>query len=125
TGGRRAGGLGWWWHTPDDTVDKVDEALLVRDTRIYLAAVQRLLTAPLLPFDYRPAIDEIIDVVGPRVEAAKGHLDLGELMADLERAREAIQAFHAVLEDRAEGASDEFLAAANSALLRLSRHLVP
>jgi len=59
TGGKRAGGLGWWWHTPDDTVDKVDEAFLVRDTKIYLAALHRLLTAPRLPFDYRPAIEEI------------------------------------------------------------------
>lgn len=125
TGGRRAGGLGWWWHTPDDTVDKVDEAFLVRDTRIYLAAVHRLLTAPLLPFDYRPAIDEIIEAVGPRVETTKGHLDLRELVADLERARDAIRAFHALLEARCEGASDEFLGTANAALLRLSRHLVP
>jgi len=74
TGGRQAGGLGWWWHAPEDTVDKVDGAFLVRDTRIYLAAVQRLLTAQLLPFDYRPAIGEVVDVVGPRVEAAKAHL---------------------------------------------------
>ncbi|HZJ09148.1 MAG TPA: M28 family peptidase, partial [Trueperaceae bacterium] len=125
TGGRRAGGLGWWWHTPDDTIDKVDESFLVRDTRIYLAAVHRLLTAPLLPFDYRPAIDEIIAVVGPRVEAAKVHLDLSDLVADLERAREAIRAFHGLLEERGEGASHEFLASANAALLKLSRHLVP
>ena len=36
-GGKRKGaGFGWWWHTPDDTLDKMDPALLVRDTQIYV-----------------------------------------------------------------------------------------
>lgn len=52
-GGSRLGhGTGWWWHTPDDTLDKIDEVILVRDTRIYLQVVWRLLTDLTLPLDY-------------------------------------------------------------------------
>jgi len=52
-GGNRLGhGTGWWWHTPYDTLDKIDESILVRDTRIYLDVVWRLLASPVLPFDY-------------------------------------------------------------------------
>ena len=29
-------GLGWWWHTPHDLLDKIDEQILVRDTRVYV-----------------------------------------------------------------------------------------
>ena len=25
------GGLGWWWHTPEDTLDKIDPAFFKRD----------------------------------------------------------------------------------------------
>ena len=28
--------LGWWWHTPHDLLDKIDEANLVRDTRVLM-----------------------------------------------------------------------------------------
>ena len=51
-GNRRGAGTGWWWHTPFDTLDKMDEQILVRDTRIYLQVVWRLLTDAVLPFDY-------------------------------------------------------------------------
>lgn len=122
TGGRRAGGLGWWWHTPDDTVDKVDEEFLVRDTRIYLAAIHQLLTAPILPFDYRPAIDDIEQVVRARIgDATSNDLNLAPLLSDLHQAHEAVYEFHAAL-DREGPVADE---AVNGALVELSRHLVP
>jgi Peptidase family M28 len=44
--------LGWWWHTPEDTLDKIDEANLVRDTRVFVHVLWRLLTDPVLPLDY-------------------------------------------------------------------------
>ncbi|MDR7483281.1 MAG: M28 family peptidase, partial [Armatimonadota bacterium] len=50
--GGDTGGLGWWWHTTEDTPDKIDPALLVRDCRIYLGVVHTLATAPVLPLDY-------------------------------------------------------------------------
>jgi len=51
--GKRGGfGTGWWWHTPDDLLDKIDEEILVRDTQIYMHAIWRLLTDAVLPLDY-------------------------------------------------------------------------
>ena len=44
--------LGWWWHTPHDLLDKIDEANLVRDTRIFVRTLWHLLTEPVLPLDY-------------------------------------------------------------------------
>jgi hypothetical protein len=51
-GSRKGAGFGWWWHTPDDTLDKMDPELLVRDTRVYVHAIWRLLTDRVLPLDY-------------------------------------------------------------------------
>ncbi len=36
TGPKRGAGLGWWWHTPHDLIDKIEPDLLVRDTRIFV-----------------------------------------------------------------------------------------
>ena len=43
------GGLGWWWHTPDDTLDKIDGPNFVRDTQVYLLVCWRLCTAACPP----------------------------------------------------------------------------
>ena len=55
---KRGKGFGWWWHTEEDTVDKVDPGNLVRDTSIYAAAIWDLCTLPVLPFDYAAAARE-------------------------------------------------------------------
>jgi hypothetical protein len=44
--------LGWWWHTPHDLIDKVDEANLVRDARVMTQVVWRLLATPGVPLDH-------------------------------------------------------------------------
>ncbi|AHF75782.1 Peptidase M28 [Sodalis praecaptivus] len=43
--------LGWWWHTPDDLLDKIDEANLCRDARVVLEVLWRLLSDEVLPLD--------------------------------------------------------------------------
>lgn len=61
TGGTvaRSGGLGWWWHTTEDTLDKIDPANLVRDIRVYVEVVGRLTTEPIVPLDVRGPLAEI------------------------------------------------------------------
>ncbi len=59
----RRGGLGWWWHTTEDTLDKIDPANLERDIKIYVEVTGRLLTDPVPPFDVQAALQEISDEV--------------------------------------------------------------
>jgi hypothetical protein len=74
--GTRAGGLGWWWHTTEDTFDKIDEANLVRDAKVYAETLWRLCVLPRLPFDYASAADEMTQTLARYHEAAGGRLDL-------------------------------------------------
>ena len=53
------GSLGWWWHTPHDTLDKIDPARLVRDTRVFVRAISSLLEDPVLPLDYGAAARDL------------------------------------------------------------------
>jgi hypothetical protein len=41
-------GFPWWWHTREDTIDKIDADVLALDTRVYVAAALRLVGAPVL-----------------------------------------------------------------------------
>jgi hypothetical protein len=53
------GGAAWWWHTPDDTLDKIDGPNFVRDTQVYLLVCWRLCTLPILPFNYTETANEL------------------------------------------------------------------
>ena len=75
-----AGGLGWWWHTTEDTMDKIDEGNLVRDCRIYLKVVHTLLSEPLLVLDYGAAAGEVESELRRLQEVAEGRFDLSRLI---------------------------------------------
>jgi hypothetical protein len=115
-GDRKGAGTGWWWHTPDDTLDKIDAEILLRDTRIYQHTVWRLLTSPVPPLDYAAAARELVETLEQRQRQAEGALDLSLCV---ERARE--------LERRAASLSEQHAdpAELRAVLHRLSRAVVP
>ena len=51
--------LGWWHHTVENTLDKVDWDALPLHLQVYGAYLWELCTAPVLPFDYAAVADEI------------------------------------------------------------------
>lgn len=75
-GGKPSGGLGWWWHTTEDTMDKIDEAYLVRDARIYAAVLWRLLTLPVLPLNVQAAAEEWVGHLEGLQKAAGDRFDI-------------------------------------------------
>ena len=75
-GAGRTGGLGWWWHTTEDTVDKIDADLLLRDARIYLGGVARLLCSTLLPLDAAAEARELLEMLKQRDEECGARFDL-------------------------------------------------
>ncbi|UCH56663.1 MAG: M28 family peptidase [Candidatus Bathyarchaeota archaeon] len=52
--GRWIGGSGgaWWWHSPEDTLDKGDRENLLRDMRMEALAILRSVNSRVLPFDF-------------------------------------------------------------------------
>lgn len=89
----RASGLGWWWHTEHDTIDKIDPAFLQRDTRVYLAVLWRLMTCPTLPFDFPGAADDMAAEV-ERLQSMLGNRFSFQALAErIARIREAAARF--------------------------------
>jgi N-acetylated-alpha-linked acidic dipeptidase len=114
------------WHTPDDRMPVADLDILRRDLSIYLTTIVRVVNAPLHPFDYAAAAEEIRDVVAQYHAAAQGEVDLqpivddlDALAADVRRWREEAEA--RVRESPGDAAERRRL---NAAWRRLARHLV-
>ena len=115
---RLAFGTGWWWHTRDDTLDKIDEAILVRDTHIFLHAVWRLLAETILPLDYAAHAETLL---GELAKLPPSAVNVDLLVERAKTVREKATALTA----RAAGAKGAQAARINTALLAVSRALVP
>lgn len=120
-----SGGLGWWWHTEHDTLDKLDPAILHRDTGIYWHAVRALLTPRVVPLDVVAAAQDVARHLTRLRERAEGRLDLAALEARAERvcalALEADERARALIDD--DLATDHDVQCLNAGLVRALRSL--
>ncbi len=112
--GKMRNALGWWWHTPHDLIDKVDQANLVRDTRIVVRALWHLLADPVLPLDYAAHARAFIAQLDQLTDRLAGIMTLDDLRTEAARLR-----------DHAANLATADSERANRALLLVSRALVP
>ena len=103
--------LGWWWHTPQDLLDKIDPAYLARDTRVFVRVLWRLLTSARLPLDYAAHAEALLTTLAALQAPAEV---LAPLVAEATAVRDKAPALLGVDPDRA-----------NRALMQVSRALVP
>ena len=116
-------GGGWWWHSPADTLDKADPAILADDTRIYLTMTTRLCRPRLHPYDFVPVADDFLSHIEEYRRAGGEHLDLASIR-DLALAfRAAATRLRHATRGVADGAPD--VAPLNAGLRRLSRIVNP
>jgi hypothetical protein len=106
----------WWWHTPDDLADKISEKNLVRDTRIYVHAVWRLLSDPILPLDYAAYAEDLLGELDKLRGALGERLPLDNLVFGATTLRDNAARLVAQGGDAAR---------INRALMTMSRALVP
>jgi hypothetical protein len=123
--GGGTGGLGWWWHTAEDTPDKIDPALLVRDCKIYVGLIYALCTSPVLPLDYTASARAWLGALQDVRRAASSGIDLRPTLA---AARRLVKAT-ALLDRRARALRARpdraSVRAVNRALMAVGRALIP
>ncbi len=107
------GGRYWFWHTEEDTFDKIDFEVLASDTRLYLAALSRLLTSPIPPIRLSAETSELKARLLERKAKARSHLDLS---AVIERAEE--------LDARARALDEKLRSASSASTADLVRRMV-
>jgi hypothetical protein len=125
--GGKSGGLGWWWHTTEDTPDKIDPELLVRDTQIYAAIAYRFLSSRVVPLDVRAAAEELLGHLREWQRRAGERFDLAtvvaraEEVADLaDRLQDRLDSGAETMETQRARRINELLKRAESAMVRLN-----
>jgi hypothetical protein len=111
--------LGWWWHTPHDTIDKLDEANLVRDTQVFVHVLWRLVADAVLPLDYAAHARALIAELDRMQRALDGRFSLDRLFGAALALRDKADAIAALDPD------PDQTEAINAALVTCSRALVP
>ncbi|MDR7401884.1 MAG: M28 family peptidase [Armatimonadota bacterium] len=122
--GSNSGGLGWWWHTPQDLIDKIDPRNLLRDAQIYAAAAYWLCTAPVLPLDYAAVAKDVIVKLRELQARLDGRFDLSACLAEARAFLAAARALR-LRATRAKGARPRGVERINRALTTLGRVLIP
>ncbi|HEX5079450.1 MAG TPA: M28 family peptidase [Geminicoccaceae bacterium] len=108
------------WHTEDDQLEIADRDHLLRDIKVYLAAVVGVANADILPFDWRTTMAEFRQTLEGYRKAAGARFDFAPSEAAISDLDRALAAFYdAAKQGRIAPA------AANAVIMRLARILVP
>jgi hypothetical protein len=121
--------LGWWHHSIENTIDKLDFEFMAAHMQVYAAYLWELCTAIVLPFEYGSVADQFIE----RLDQLKPGAESAGLASAAERARAfktAAERLDATAEEwrarYAKGEKNEAPAEVlNACMKRLSRMLVP
>jgi len=116
--------LPWFWHTSEDTIDKIDLDVLALDTKIYTSTLWRLCHNPLLPMDFRPVVADIRMTLAALHKVVGAQLDLS---VALERTTQLTQAVATLAEQCANVDMVDLttIITLNAKMKALSRALIP
>ena len=121
------------WHHEDDTIEVADKNRLLRDTKAYALSVMRFANAPVLPYNFADAADEILETIrryaglASRL-AGSGLDDRIDLIPAVKEAEAFAVACKSLLSKQAglvgKGIDDPEVKAMNDALLQIDRLVV-
>lgn len=121
-GNGKTGGFGWWWHTTEDTIDKIDPANLTRDAQVYLLVLYRACADAIVPINHLAAVTEINDAIDGYDKVAAGRVDLGLACQRVRRLQHLVAD---VYKRAGSVAADADRRTVNEYIMELSRLLVP
>jgi hypothetical protein len=108
------------WHTEHDLIEIADREILLRDIKVYLAAVLGVANAQVLPFDWRATAKDFAATLVRYQAAAGDRFDFTPATDALARLSAALDRFHAGVASGSVPA-----AVANRVIHKLARILVP
>jgi N-acetylated-alpha-linked acidic dipeptidase len=108
------------WHTEHDLMEIADRDNLLRDMRVYAAAVLGVANAELLPFDWRATTQEFAATLARYQTALGDAFDLAPALSANAALEDSLMRFHAAVASGGIAAE-----AANAVTMRLARILIP
>lgn len=114
------------WHTENDQLEIADKENLMRDLRVYVLSLLRLINRSVHPFDFRRLAAEFEETLARYDNAASGVVDFADANQALETLRTELDNFYATLGPlQVREVNDPAVRTANDAILKLGRILVP
>jgi N-acetylated-alpha-linked acidic dipeptidase len=118
-------GMNIAWHTENDQLEIADKDNLMRDLRVYVATLQRVLNNPLHPFDFRLLGAEFQETLTSYADAAGADANFQpafDALSELQVALEALYSKSSQLINKP--VTDPAVRAYNDAILELGRELI-
>lgn len=122
-GGVKSGGFGWWWHTTEDTIDKIDKDNLKRDCQIYATAVYQACASQILPLNQAASANELNEILRDYQKMAGVRLNLGLAIERTSKLEQLCTDFNQKV--YSSPVTDEKAKQMNDTLMKLSRLIVP
>jgi len=119
----KGGGFGWWWHTTEDTIDKIDPDLLVRDCQIYLSLILKMCNNPLIPINQVAAIEDIQKHVSNYFKLYSEHQGLQTAKVRVSKAKSLIEEINRKIANK-ESFTEGQISLINDWIMSTSRVLV-
>ena len=116
-------GLGWWWHTPEDTEDKIDRSNIKRDATVYVLVTFALCSRPIIPLNYENAAKQLKQTLTDLQQAGNGNFDLQPLVTQATKLVTATKKLN--VRTKKMKRVEKKIEVYNKAIMRLSRILVP
>jgi hypothetical protein len=114
----------WFWHTSDDTIDKLDPVVLRRDTLVYMIANLRAATVPILPLRFSKTAQAIQKALESYHNAAAGRFDLANVIDRAAKVGTAAAELEALLHRLGDRTDTKVADLANKGLIAIGRALV-
>jgi len=113
------------WHTERDTLEVADPEILVRDIRVYVATLLRVLNSGVYPFDFRATVAEIRGHIERYAQAAGARFDFTPSLEEVDRLARAVEQLWTVGRRLDASTDRERQKRCNRVLRELARWLVP
>ena len=120
---KAVGGCGgaYWWHSPEDTLDKADATILAEDTRIYVTMAARMCVPAVHPYDFRASAADFTTTLAELQQVIGDRFDLTTAIAAAKRYANAA----ASVANAASTATPADAAHWNHTVLRVTRVINP
>lgn len=119
--GRKSSYLGWWYHSVEDTLDKVDIARLEKTIRTYALLTLRLTNSALLPFDHTRSFDILRNTIQELSNKTGDKLDLTMITSRLPMLEKELRRLKRASASKSLKGNEKL----NLTLIRLSRIFIP
>lgn len=110
--------LAWWYHSSQDTLDKAEKSVLVRDARADAGYIWELCTCKVLPFEFISVADEIGTRLKELSIISDTPINFGELIAKNDKFRTLASSLEGL---KSTSLTEAQVQVINETLMRLSR----